>query len=126
MHVGDAVKGSGWLKVVNCQLLLEMEVGFQVGVVEVSDPEIIFSVLEEILPLGGGNSFICHKAKVEGVLLAVAPPKIKLDWLSVEERGEGFIAIDVSPLAIERHRGRYERFCKEVGRSATGDWLDFL
>ncbi|MCF5200965.1 hypothetical protein [Pseudomonas syringae] len=59
-----------------------------------SNPEIMFSVMDEIPSLAGGESFIFHKSKVPEGLIELSPMKIKPTALSVEERGRGLISID--------------------------------
>ncbi|WLH82242.1 hypothetical protein [Pseudomonas sp. FP2338] len=90
-----------------------------------SNPEIMFSVMDEILPLGGGKSFIFYKSKVSGVLMELSPMKIKPTALSVEERGRGSISVDIE-VDVEKHKARYEDFLKNRQNIKFGDWLDYL
>ncbi|WP_123406362.1 hypothetical protein [Pseudomonas frederiksbergensis] len=99
MNVGDIVELEGWLVIIDYKLFLMPEnysESYEDGEkIEMSNPEIMFSVMDEILPLGGGKSFIFHKSKVLGGLIELSPMKIKPTALSVEERGRGFISIDI-------------------------------
>lgn len=129
MNVGDIVELEGWLVIIDYKLFLIPEnysESYEDGEkVEMSNPEIMFSVKDEILPLGGGKSFIFHKAKVSGVLIELSPIKIKPTALSVEERGRGFIYIDIEG-CVEKHKARYEDFLNKRQNVKSGDWLDYL
>jgi hypothetical protein len=129
MNIGDIVELDGWLVIIDYKLFLIPESyseSYEDGEkIEMSNPEIMFSLMDEILPLAGGRSFIFHKSKVSGVLIELLPMKIKPTALSVEERGRGFISIDVEG-AVEKHKARYEDFLKKRQNVKSGDWLDYL
>ncbi|KTC64088.1 hypothetical protein AO262_31720 [Pseudomonas fluorescens ABAC62] len=129
MNIGDIVELDGWLVIVDYKLFLipknYSESNEDGEKIEMSNPEIMFSVMDEILPLAGGKSFIFHKSKVSGVLIELSPMKIKPTALSVEERGRGFISIDVEG-DVEKHEARYEDFLKNRQSVKSGDWLDYL
>ena len=129
MNIGDIVELYGWLVIIDYKLFLIPEnysESYEDGEkIEMSNPEIMFSVMDEILPLAGGKSFIFHKSKVSGGLIELSPMKIKPTALSVEERGRGFISIDVAG-AVEKHKARYEEFLKKRQNVKSGDWLDYL
>lgn len=127
MTAGGSVVVTGWLIIIDFKLYL-VQVGQAEQVencessqrIEVSEPEIIFSVLERILPLGGGNSFIFHRARVCGVMTSGVQRVISM---SVEERGGGFVPIAIEGSA-ERHRVKYQEFINKRGIKSS-DWLDY-
>ncbi|CRN00617.1 hypothetical protein [Pseudomonas sp. 34 E 7] len=129
MNIGDIVGLEGWLVVIDYKLFLIPEnysESYEDGEkIEISNPEIMFSVMDEILPLAGGKSFIFHKSKVSGVLIEHSPMKIKPTALSVEERGHGFISIDIEG-NVEKNKARYEDLLKKRQNVKSGDWLDYL
>lgn len=129
--VGDEViELEGWLVIIGYRLFIIPECyseDYENGEkIELSSPEIIFSVMDKILPLAGGKSFIFHKSKVLGVLMEGFPKKIKPVELFVEERKGGFIAIDVDDHAIDKYRAKYENFLKAGQDAKSDDWLDYL
>ncbi|SDX79580.1 hypothetical protein SAMN05444064_1543 [Pseudomonas syringae] len=99
MNVGDIVELDGWLVIIDYKLFLipdNYSKNYEDGEkIEIANPEIMFSVMDEILPLAGGKSFIFHKSKVSGGLRELSPMKIKPTALSVEETGRGFISINI-------------------------------
>ncbi|WP_271103335.1 hypothetical protein [Pseudomonas tohonis] len=130
MTAGGYVVVTGWLIIIDFKLyLVQVDQAEQVEGcessqrIEVSEPEIIFSVLERILPLGGGDSFIFHRARVCGVMMSGVQKSVKVISMSVEERGSGFISIDVEN-CIERHRARYQEFIRKR-EVKSRDWLDY-
>lgn len=130
MNVGELVDLDGWLVIIDCRLFLipnshleDYESGEKI---EVSSPEIIFSIMDEILPLAGGKSFIFHKSKISGFLMAGSPKKIKPLELFVQERGGDFIAINVDDCTIRKYRDRYEDFLNAGQKIKSNDWLDYL
>lgn len=129
MNIGDIVELDGWLVIIDYKLFLIPEnysKNYEDGEkIEMSNPAIMFSVMDEILPLAGGKSFIFHKSKVSGVLIELSPMKIELTALSVEERGRGFISIDIER-DVEKYKARYEDFLKMRQKVKSGDWLDYL
>ncbi|MBD8189836.1 hypothetical protein IFU20_27055 [Pseudomonas viridiflava] len=129
MNIGDIIELEGWLVIIDCRLFLIPEnysEDYEDGEkIEISNPEIMFSVMDEILPLAGGKSCIFHKSKVSGVLIELMPMKIKPTTLSVEERGHSFISIDIEG-DVEKHKARYEDFLKKRQNVKSGDWLDYL
>lgn len=129
MNIGDLVKLNGWLVIIDYKLFLIPEIyseNYEDGEkVEISNPEIMFSVMDEVLPLAGGKSFIFHKSKVSGVLIEISPMKIKPVALSVEERGGSFVSIDIR-VNIEKNKARYEDFLKKRQNFKSGDWIDCL
>ncbi|GAB7532017.1 hypothetical protein PS3A_44320 [Pseudomonas sp. 3A(2025)] len=129
MNVGDFFESAGWLAIIDFRLFLwpvnyseNDEVGSRV---EISSPELIFAVIDKILPLGGGRSFVFHKSEALGFIIQLSPVKIKLTALSVEERGHGFFCVDVSDVSIESCRLRYQELLKSKNIK-SGDWLDYV
>lgn len=129
MTAGGSVVVTGWLIIIDFKLyLVQVDQAEQVENcessqrIEVSEPEIIFSVLERILPLGGGNSFIFHRARVCGVMTSGVQRVVKVISMSVEERGGGFVSIAIEGSA-ERHRAKYQEFISKRGIKSS-DWLD--
>ena len=129
MKIGDIVELEGWLVIIDYKLFLIPEnysEGYEKGEkIEMANPEIMFSVINKILPLAGGKSFIFHRSKVSGGLIELSPMKIKPTALSVEERGGSFISIDLEG-DIEKHKAQYEDFLKKRQSVESGDWLDYL
>lgn len=130
MDIGDVVKLEGWLVIIDYRLFLMPEnysEDYESGEkIEISNPEIIFIVADQILPLAGGKSFIFHRSKVSGILISLSPLKIKLAALSVEERGQDFISINLESAKIEIYKTRYETFLSRGNNINSDDWLDFL
>lgn len=130
MKAESFVELTGWLVIIDYQLqLVQVEQAEQVEgceddeKIEISEPEIIFSVLERILPLGGGKSFIFHRARICGVMMSGVRKSVKVISMSVEERGNGFISIDVEGSA-ERHRAKHQEFIRK-SEIESRDWLDY-
>lgn len=130
MTAGGSVVVAGWLIIIDFKLyLVQVDQAEQVENcessqrIEVSEPEIIFSVLERIFPLGGGNSFIFHRARVCGVMTSGVQRVVKVISMSVEERGGGFVSIAIEGSA-ERHGVRYQEFISKIGIKSR-DWLDY-
>lgn len=129
MNISDVVELEGWLVIIDYKLFLIPEnysENYEEGEkVEVSDPEVMFSVINEILPLGGGKSVLFHRSKILGGLIELAPMKIKPFTLSVEERGGDFVSIDIEG-NIEKNKAQYEDFLKSKQNVKSGDWLDYV
>ncbi|MDH1011697.1 hypothetical protein N5J43_30165 [Pseudomonas nicosulfuronedens] len=130
MNIGDIVDLEGWLVIIGYGLFLIPEnfsENYESGErVEISSPEIMFSVMEKILPLAGGKSFIFHRSRVSGVLIDISPAKIKPTALFVEERGGGFLSISLDGDDFGKYKVRYEKFLKERKNIKSDDWLDYL
>lgn len=132
MNIGDEVELEGWLVIIDYKPFLitgdcseNYENYENYEKVEIENPEIIFCVIDRILPLGGGKSFIFHRSKVLGVLTEFTPMKIKPTALSVEERGGGFISIDIEG-NIEKYKAQYSDYVKSRSTIKSGDWIDHL
>ncbi|WP_434605120.1 hypothetical protein [Pseudomonas sp. R1-7] len=130
MNIEGVVDLEGWLVIIDYRLFLIPESysdDYEVGEkIEVSNPEIIFSVVDKILPLAGGKSYIFHRSKISGALIEGLSKKIKPFELFVEERGGGFVAIDIDDHTIEKYKARYTYFLDAVGGVESDDWLDYL
>jgi hypothetical protein len=119
------VELSGWLVIIDGDLyLLEEELPEdykQAFKIKLSDREIIYAVRQTILPLGGGESFIFHRAKVTGLLNMGLSPEIAAKTLCIQEHGhDEFVAVDITQNAISAGKARYEAalnfdFFKEMG-----------
>ena len=130
MGVGDFVEFEGWLVIIDYRLFIipsDYSENYEEGErVEISSPELIFSVIDKVHPLGGGKSFIFHRAKVSGVLVGELIKKIKPAVLLVEERGVGFVSISVDEEDLKRYQVQYEEFLSKRAENNSGDWLDYL
>ncbi|ROM79719.1 hypothetical protein BK652_19700 [Pseudomonas brassicacearum] len=130
MNVERVVDLEGWLVIIDYRLFLMPEFysdDYEGGEkVEVSNPEIIFSIMDKILPLAGGKSFIFHRSKISGTLIEGLSKKIRPLELFVEERGGGYVAIDVDDRTIEKYKARYRDFLNAGGGGESDDWLDYL
>ena len=121
------VELSGWLIFVEAKLfLLEENFGgsFADGKrLRIANSSIIFPVRDKILPLGGGESFIFHKAKIFGELSALGEVVLVVERLFVLERGgDEFFEIDLSSENIEANKKRYGNLLE---KRKSDDWLDF-
>ncbi|QVM92946.1 hypothetical protein JYG34_07960 [Pseudomonas entomophila] len=130
MKVGGVVVSCGWLVIIDYKLYIVPEDCLENYEVsdrfEVSSPELIFSVEDKILPLGGGKSFIFHRAEFSGVILNVSPVRIELTELAVQERGGDLVSICLDPASVAGYKGRYESFVSKGRRNPSGEWLDLL
>lgn len=130
MNVGDIVELEGWLVIIDYRLFLIPEnysEDYESGEkIEISNPEIIFSVVDRISPLAGGKSFIFHRSKVSGVLIEIYPAKIKPTALFVEERGGDFFSVNLEGDGFEKYKTQYENFLKKRECAKSDDWLDYL
>lgn len=130
MKLGDFIELEGWLVIIDYKLFVipeEYSVDYENGEkVEVINSEIMFSVTEKILPLAGGRSFIFHRAKISAYLVARFPMRVKLINLHVEERGAGFVRINIKGCDVGKCRAQYEKFLEGRRVIDSGDWLDYL
>lgn len=94
--------------------------------IEVSESEIIFAITKKIMPLGGGGSFIFHKSKVVGALVAGEQLKIKITSLSAQERSGDFCSINLSENDMREHKNNYTEFLRGRKPIKSRDWLDWL
>ncbi|MDD0968528.1 hypothetical protein [Pseudomonas aphyarum] len=128
MKVGDFVELEGWLVIIDFRLFLVPEnysENYEQGEkVEISKPEIMFSITDSVLPLGGGRSFIFHRSKISGVLESVLPTVVAVTSLFVEERGGGFLCVDLEDKNIEKCKTRYDEFLEKNQAVNSDDWLD--
>lgn len=106
------VELSGWLVIIDGDLYLleeELPEDYKKALkIKLSDREIIYAVRQTILPLGGGESFVFHRAKVTGLLNIGLFPEIAAKTLCVQERGhDEFVAVDITESAISAGKARY-------------------
>lgn len=106
------VELSGWLVIINGDLYLleeNLPKDYKQAVkLRLTDKDIIYAVRQTILPLGGGESFVFHRAKIVG-LLNMETPEILAKSLCVQERGhDEFVAVDITQNAIAAGKMRYE------------------
>lgn len=116
---------SGWLVIIDDDLyLLEEELPDdykQAMKIRISDRNIVYAVRQAILPLGGGESFVFHKAKVVGLLHSGVSTEITATNLYIQERGhDELAAVDITPDGLSIAKTRYTEalnfdFFKEMG-----------
>ncbi|USJ02322.1 hypothetical protein MUG10_09605 [Xanthomonas prunicola] len=130
MNILDYLYLECWVTAVNCKLYLVREDYYcqnaSSHIAEVSRPEIIFSIMDKILLLGGGRSGIFHRAKAEGLLTNASLKTLKLTALSVRERNGNFIKINVDEEYLKRYKTRYLEFLKKSSGIESDDWLDYV
>jgi hypothetical protein len=122
---GTSLKVSGWLVLIDENLfLLEQDIkeDYKNSMrLKISNDDIIYAIRQTILPLGGGESFVFHKAEITGLLYSGVPPEILVQELHIQERGQNhMLPVDITPEAIDAGRKRYETafnfdFFKEMG-----------
>ncbi|WP_081818648.1 hypothetical protein [Pseudomonas sp. PH1b] len=125
---GELLELFGWLVIIDYRLfLIPCEYGddYRSGEkIEFFESAVIFSISDKVLPLGGGDSFIFHKAKVVGRLIGTSPPKVSPVRIVVEDRSLGSIEVCIEDEAMDRNKIRYSDFLKSRGASDSADWLD--
>ncbi|UMZ12296.1 hypothetical protein I9018_00885 [Pseudomonas sp. MPFS] len=125
---GELLELFGWLVIIDYSLFLipcEYGADYRSGEkIEFCESEVIFSIADKVLPLGGGDSFIFHKAKVLGRLMDTSPPKVSPVRIVVEDRSLGSIEVCLEDEAMDRNKIRYSEFLKNRGTSDSADWLD--
>jgi len=130
MKVGDVVELEGWLVIIDFRLFLvpdNYSANYEQGEkVEISKPEIMFSITDSVLPLGGGRSFIFHRSRLSGVLESVLPTVVAVTSLFVEERGRGFVRINLDEKNIKKCKARYDEFLEKNKGLNSDDWLDHV
>lgn len=130
MGAGDVIELEGQLVIIDFKLFLapeECSENYEQGDrVEISRPEIMFSIMDKILPLGGGRSSIFHRARISGVIESVLPIKVKATSMFVEERGGGFVCIGLEDDTLEKNKPRYDEFLRKNQGVKSDDWLDYL
>ena len=95
LYINGSVEVVGWLVIIDAKLFLLDEDLVDPYVeskkIQISEPLIAYSVRDAISPLGGGKSFVFHKAKIVGVLDGQPPLKIKVQDLIVENDRHEFV-----------------------------------
>ncbi|MCD9568839.1 hypothetical protein [Pseudomonas protegens] len=120
---GGLVELTGWLVIIDYRLFIVADAHDKAKRIEFFDSAVVFSVEEKISPLGGGGSFIFHRAKVVGWLVEAKPPKIKPVTLNVEERTGEVVSIDLE--SKSSNKARYDEFLRHRDVISSVDWLDF-
>ncbi|MFJ7142537.1 hypothetical protein [Pseudomonas protegens] len=120
---GALVELTGWLVIIDYRLFIVADARDKSKKVEFFDSAVIFSVEEKISPMGGGDSFIFHRAKVVGWFVEAKPPKIKPVTLNVEERTSEIVSIDLE--SKSSNKARYDEFLRRGDVISSVDWLDF-
>lgn len=126
---GRSVSLSGWLVVINGDLYL-IEDGYSdpywdSGKVKICNSKIAFAVRGCISPLGGGSSFVFHRARLSGVVRNLPP--LVIDVAGVELEGDvpgEWISVDISAANIESCRLKYGDHILRATPQEFGDWLD--
>ncbi|QBG89859.1 hypothetical protein EYC55_22900 [Xanthomonas oryzae] len=130
MNIRDYLYLECWVTTVDCKLYLVREDYYRQNgssyIAEVSRPEIIFSIMEKILLLGGGRSGIFHRAKAEGLLTNVSRKTLKVTALYVKEKKGNFIKINVGDEYLKKYETRYLEFLKRTSGIQSDDWLDYV
>jgi hypothetical protein len=116
---------NGWIVIIDDDLYI-IDEDFpedykQASKIRLADRGIIYALCGAILPLGGGESFVFHRAKVVGVLQMKIPLEVIVTSLFIQERGSHeYVAVDITAEAINAGKARYEAalnfdFFKEMG-----------
>jgi hypothetical protein len=116
---------SGWLVIISDDLYIldeDLPEDYkQAPKIRLTDRGIIYAVRGAILPLGGGESFVFHRAKIFGLLHMGGSPEIIVSSLFIQERAsDEFVAVEITAEAINAAKARYEAalsfdFFKEMG-----------
>lgn len=122
---GSKIELDGWLVIIGDDLYIldeDLPEDYkQASKIKLTDRDIVYAVRGAVLPLGGGESFVFHKAKIVGVLNMEISPEIIVFSLSIQERDSNeYVAVDITAEAINAGKARYEAalnfdFFKEMG-----------
>jgi hypothetical protein len=127
---GDLVELTGWVVIIDTQLFLLdenlIDPYIESKKIRISDPLIAYPIRDMISPLGGGKSFVFHRAKVIGLLQNNPDLQIKVQDLFIENDRSEFIHIDVGDDAIKRARKKYGDFLMQHDLIKSSDWLDYF
>lgn len=130
-YVHDKVELTGWLTIVGGKLML-LDEGCSSGDFEKGDAlaiensDIVYAVRDNILPLGGGGSFVFHKAKVVGNLVHTEFPCICVSDIYICEKDGIFFSIDIGEASIEMAKRKYGEVFLKSNSGSSKDWLDFV
>lgn len=89
--------------------------------IRIAERSIIYALCGAILPLGGGESFVFHEAKLTGIIHINPTPEIRVESLYIKERGQTDLSpVDISKSNLDKAKKRYEAalkydFFKEMG-----------
>ena len=131
-NFASSVELIGWIVVIDKELFLldyKYSKDYENStMIKISDRHIMFCIRDKILPLGGGKSFLFHKAKIKGSLAISNRQTIEIltEELFVEERGGSFIEIEIDSDSVKRSREKYEKSCVHPPDGWSGDWLDLI
>lgn len=118
---------TGWLVLIGVGLyFLEREYSGDYKAakkIKIINSEITYAIRDCILPLGGGESFLFHRAEGLGVVVGQCPLSFEIQELRVEEIGGGWVTVDISQKNILASKLRYEKLLSPA-KSSSGDWLD--
>ncbi|WP_133125718.1 hypothetical protein [Xanthomonas prunicola] len=130
MRIRDYLYLECWVTAANCKLYLVHEDYYSAStsghIFEVSRPEIMFSIMEKVLLLGGGHSGIFHRVKAEGILISVNRKILKVTKLSVKERDGDFKRVIIDDEYLKRYEPRYLEFLQKFSDVHSDDWLDYV
>lgn len=122
---GSNLDISGWLVIIDGDLYLleeNLHTDYKQSMkIRLTDPSIMYVVRRSVLPLGGGESFVFHKARIVGDLNKSSIPEVVVKELYIQEKGEpNMIQLDVSQDSINSAKKQYESafdfdFFKEMG-----------
>lgn len=134
-HMGAALNNElvevmGWLVVIDENLfLLDENLADpydESKKIMISDPFIAYSVRDVISPLGGGKSFVFHRAKIVGVLEGVPLLQINVRDLLVENDSHEFVHVALGEEDIKRAREKYGDRLMKQDSIKSDDWLDYF
>lgn len=124
------VEVTGWLVVIDTELYVIEERfpdPYKSGKkIKIANSDIAFSVRDSISPLGGGKSFVFHRAKVIGFFSEEgggAVFEVKALWL--EDERSTFIEINLTSEYVELAKNKYPDLMKRTSIDSN-DWLDYF
>jgi len=130
-YVHEKVELAGWLTIVGSKLML-LDEGCSSGnfgkkdAIAIDNSNIVYAIRENILPLGGGESFVFHRVKVAGNLVHREFPCIYVSDICICEKGGVFLSIDISEASIEMAKKKYGEVFLRKNNNSSKDWLDFV
>jgi len=129
MKQGDFIQVAGWLVAIDGELFILDENLADPYVdskkIMLSNRFMAYPVRDVILPLGGGKSFVFHKAKASGTLEKTPSLQIKVHELFVENENHEFIPIDIGADNIKKTTEKYGDILMKKHLNKSDDWLDY-
>jgi hypothetical protein len=126
---GELVEVTGWLVVIDAELYVIEErfpEPYESGKkIKITNSDIAFSVRDSISPLGGGKSFVFHRAKVIGSFFWGGDAVFEVKALSLEDECSTFIEINLTPEYVELAKNKYPDLMKKTFIDSN-DWLDYF